>query len=70
MAALIGASDGYSSVADFSDTSPQPNSADSGAATQDPAHLRPFLWPVLGLFPGEYLNPGVGTSETWGIISQ
>jgi hypothetical protein len=61
MAALIDAGTGYSTIADWSDTTPQPDSASSGAALWAQP-ITSFLWPTFLLLPAE---TGYSTIADW-----
>lgn len=70
---LKDATTGYASdVADWTDTTPQPGSADSGAALEDPSSYLSFLWTTFPLVAeGRLVDPGGsggGTLESWGVI--
>lgn len=57
MAALIDATTGYANdIADWTDTTPQPGSADSGTNVTN--LVTPFLWPTFSLAPGAVLDFG------------
>lgn len=72
MAALIDAGTGYSTVADWTDTTPQPDSASSGASLMVPSSYVSFLWPSFAiLWEGRVIDLGGGGSkEVWGIVGQ
>lgn len=63
MAALIDATTGYpGDTADWTDASPQPDSADSGASLENPSTYASFIWPVFTLVPAE---TGYDTVADW-----
>lgn len=72
MAALIDAGTGYSTVADWTDTTPQPDSANSGASLEVPSSYASFLWPSFATAQGRLIDTGGGgtSKEVWGIVGQ
>jgi hypothetical protein len=69
MAALIDATTGYDTVADFGDTTPQPDSVSSGAGLTTTQSFVSFLWPSFVLIEGRYLEiVGDSAKEVWGIV--
>lgn len=71
MAALVDAETGYSTVGDFTDTTPQPDSADSLASLFAPDSYSNFMWPQFAaLAQGIQLSDSVSitSAESWGVV--